>query len=45
MSGNFHGPEIDVAAASQVPIGLFVGKQDTFATVDDSRDLRDKLHE
>ena len=45
MSGNFHGAIINVCAASKVPVGLFVGKEDAFASVDDSRELRDKLHD
>ena len=31
-SGNFNANEIDVAAASRIPVGIFVGKSDTFAT-------------
>ena len=45
MSGNFHGAIINVCAASKVPVGLFVGKEDAFASVNDSRELRDKLHD
>ena len=45
MSGNFEGVEIEVDKADKVPVGIFVGKHDTFASVDDSRELRDKLHE
>ena len=41
MSGNFHGAIINVCAASKVPVGLFVGKEDAFASVEDSRELRD----
>ena len=43
MSGNFKNVEIDYTRAEKVPIALFVGKEDQFSTVEDTRGIRDAL--
>lgn len=36
-------PEIDLKEITDVPIAMFVGKQDTLANINDNRWLRDEL--
>ena len=36
-------PAIDLKEITEVPIAMFVGKQDTLANINDNRWLRDEL--